>query len=256
MIIKELTFKAPFNKICHVKLTDKDLRVTRKYENNKSEDKYSFNSFLERIYPIISIEADYEIILEIVKLPKPKKLSDLADKKWKFWLYLNDEVLDDEKIFVDESNFLFKTKYGFATGYYDYKKNENLHSWQLLDNFFFFGPKLHSLPLDDRIRLRNEILDRLDRKEIDYFMQQAFLIFDYDKIPPIEYEFTEGIRGVYFKIIDGKVTVGGWDNPRDGGENYNSVEYLWYNINTLIPKEFHNKIDIVKDILKSAVVKL
>ncbi len=253
MIIKEWNFEKPFGGKFKVKLTEKDLRVINK--NSIFSGKYTFNSFFEKRYPIISIDADYEIIQEILKLPKPEKLSDLADKSWKFWTYLKDEVVEDEKIFIDNINFLLKAKNGFALGHH-YQKDEHLYLFQLLDNFFFFGPKLHSIPLDVRVRLRNEILDRLDRKERDYFKQQAFIIFDYNKIPPIEYEFKERIRGEYFKIIDGKVTVRGWDNPRDGGEFNTSVEDLWYNINSIIQKEFHDKIDIVKDMLKSAIVKL
>ena len=52
----------------------------------------------------------------------------------------------------------------------------------------------------------------------------AFPLIDYARVEKGEWEFVDGIRGDYVKLWSDCVEIGGWDNPRDGGSNYRSIE--------------------------------
>ena len=238
-----------------IKLFENKILTINHLGERKYEKEYTFNEFLEHKYNIVSIDIDNKVIEKLFKLKKPADLSEISNKIWDFWTNFNNEEIKDERIFVDENNFLFKSKMGFAWGYYNpYKKKETLGTWQRHDNFFFYGPYLFGVPLVARKRLRKEIFSLINKKKSKLRLKDAFILFDYNKIERVEFEKTEGIRGDFFKIIDGKVIVGGWDNPRDGGENYTSIEFLWYNIENRVKMVFHDKIPYLIKILENAIV--
>ena len=238
-----------------IKLFEDKVLVINYLGKRKYEQSYSFNEFLEYKYNIVSTDIDNKILEKLIKLKKPDDLSEISGKIWDFWTNFNNKEIKEERIFVDENNFLFKSKLGFAWGYYNpYKKKETIGTWQRHDNFFFFGPYIFGVPFEARKRLRKEIFSLINIKNSKLRLKDAFILFDYNKIEKIEFEKTKGIRGDFFKIINGKVIVGGWDNPRDGGENYTSVEFLWYNIESRVQKLFHYKIPYLIKILESAII--
>ena len=238
-----------------IKLYENKVVLIKHLDRGDYEQTFSFNEILEYKYTLVSTEIDCQILKNITKQEKPDNLNNFAEKIWDFWSYFNNEGIKNEKIFIDENNFLFKSKFGFARGYFNANsKKERIYSWQRHDNFFFFGPYLYGIPLSVRKRLKKEIFNLTGNIQSNLTFNDGFLLFDYDKIEEVEFEKIEGITGKYFKIIDGKVIVGGWDNPRDGGENYTSVEYLWYNMKSRLPKEFHGSIPDLINILEKAIV--
>lgn len=239
--------------IYNFKLLKDKLVMTQVINEKDFIQDYQFQNIFDSLFPIISNEVYYDIFKEITKLPKPKNLSAESLKKWDFWKAFDNSHITKERIFVEENRFLCKNKFGFSEGYLSYDKKEYFTQHQSFENFFFSGPLLYNIPITVRKRMKQEIFKGLNGKTHNITLDDSFLIFNYNKINKIEYEHIDGITGVYFKVIDGKVTVGGWDNPRDGGENYSSVEYLWYNLKTRIPSEFHDKIDTVKKILLKAI---
>ncbi|MBN2893017.1 MAG: hypothetical protein JXL97_14205 [Bacteroidales bacterium] len=253
--IKTWTYNNGFGTDYIAELFEDKIVVSTKFNKNEYKNEYFFKSLFGRQYPLVSVEKDNEIFKEVVKLSKPDDLTEFQNKKWSFWSAIDNSKIKDERIFIDEARFLFKSKFGFAEGYLRYDKKEMLSSWQSIDNFFFYGPYLYGVSRKDRLRLREEIFGCLSAAQHNITLEDSYLIFDYDKIEEINFEHVDGIAGVYFKIIDGKVIVGGWDNPHDGGENYTSVEYLWYNMKTRVPIEFHDKLDLIKSALTSAISK-
>lgn len=231
------------------------LSELRIFNDKKFETVYSFDAILNRKYILANIKIDYEIFKKIVSLKKPDNLSITAEKKWDFWSFFDNSDIKTEEISSISNYFLYKTKFGFAELYRNKRtKKENIYNWQRFDNFFFEGPVLHNINLETRIRLKYEILDILKNNGSKLTKNDGFIIFNYDKIKKIEYKKIEKQRGIYFKIIDGKVIVGGWENPHEGGENYSSIEFLWYNTYSRLPKEFHHNIQNIIDTLDEAII--
>jgi len=233
---------------------DRLLQV-RHFKKTDMEKEYSFKKLFEWKYILTSIELDYEIFKKVVELKQPDDLNNIELKEWQFWQAIDNSNLKEEIISIVNHTFWVKSKFGFAEGCGSAQDRMNrLYSWQSLSNFFFYGPYMYAVPMEDRIRIRKEIFDSLDSSKHNLTLNDSFPIFDYDKIEKIEFEKIEGIRGIYFKIIEGIVILGGWDNPRDSGENYTSIEYLWYNLKSRIPSEFHKSITYVKSVLEKGVI--
>ena len=229
--------------------------LVRTFNESLFEKKYTFCEFLENKKIFASPKIDYEILKEIIKLQPKEYFSVFCEKKWDFWTCYDNSDVIEEKVNALGEYFLYKTKYGFADMFCDNRtKKETKLKWQRPDNFFFYGPILDNIDIESRKRLKYEILSNLKNNNSKLTKSDGFLIFDYSKIKEVEFKLIDGIRGIYFKIINGKVIVGGWDNPRDGGENYFSVEYLWYNTEACLPEEFHDKIQYIIDVLDEAIV--
>lgn len=230
------------------------LVLTIKYVDKKYKNTYTLRDLFERNLTVITVNIYYEIYKEAVKLPKPKKLSKKAKKKWVFWSAINNSNIKEERIIIEENKFFLKSKYGCATGYIGENK-EQILDWQTLDDFFFYGPKMHNINLLYRIRIQNEIFKSLTEVKHKLTLKNdSFVIFDYNKIEKISFEKNDGMTGIYFKIENGRCIVGGWDNPRDGGENSTSIEYLWYNLDSRIPKVFASKKKYIKNILNEGII--
>ncbi len=237
------------------KLYNDKVVLIKHFDRGDYEKTYSFNDFLEYKYTFASPEIDCLILKKIVTLEKPSNLNTFAEKVWVFWSDFNNEEIEDEKIFIDKNNFYLKSKYGFAKGYYNIvSKRITLNSWQRHDHFFFFGPYLYGLPLSIRKRLKEGIFNLIGSKQSNLTLNDGFVLFDYDKIEKVNFEKNNGSTGKYFKIIDGKVILGGWDNARDGGETYSSIEFLWYNMKSRLYKDFHGNIDYLVEVLEKAIV--
>lgn len=237
------------------KLFPDRLSELRSYNGNEFETVYSFDKLFERKYILANPKIDYDIFKEVIKLKKPEFMSIEAEKKWDFWTHYDNSTIEEIEIFAHGFYYLYRGKYGFAELYKNTRtKKEDKYHWQRPDDFFFHGPNLYGVDQDFRVILKYEILEILQKKGSKLTHNDGFLIFDYSKIKKIDFVKDEGNRGIYFRVIDGKVIVGGWENPRDGGENYSSVEHLWYNTESRIPKEFHDKIQYVIDALDEAIV--
>lgn len=232
---------------------DKLIYTVEEHDQGYDEE-FNFNELFSRKFPLISQEIDYTIFKKVVEQTKPTDLGINESRIWNFWKALNNKYIKEEKLFIEEKKFLNKSKYGFADGIVRYDGEEMLYSKQRIDEFFFYGPYLYGISIEDRMRIRQEIYDSLENIPADFVVEDGFIIFDYNKIEEIEFEKIDGIRGSYFKIIDGKVTIGGWENPKDGGEGYSSIEFLWYNIETHVPAKFRDKIPYIKSVLEKAIV--
>ena len=219
------------------------------------EKTYSFNDFLEYKYILASPEIDCQILKNITKQEKSDHLNRFAEKVWDFWSDFNNADIDDEKIFVDKNNLCLKSKFGFAKGYFNsVSKRITINAWQRHDHFFFLGPYLFGLPLNIRIRLKEDIFNLIGNKQSKLTMKDGFVLFDYDKIDKVNFGSTSGDTGKYLKIIDGKVILGGWDNARVGGETYTSVEFFWNNMKSRLYQNFHGSIPYITEILEKAIV--
>jgi hypothetical protein len=66
------------------------------------------------------------------------------------------------------------------------------------------------------------------------------------------------MEGKYLKTYNkiGKVFYGGWSNPRDGGENYFSLEYFYNKSSALyIDNIFKDNIKEIKMMLENTIIK-
>ena len=94
---------------------------------------------------------------------------------------------------------------------------------QTWDRFLFDGPEAWQMPLDLRRELRAMVLAHIEPAAgID--ATQAFTLIDYDRVEGGEWQKEDGIRGDFVKLANGRLEVGGWDNPRDGGSMFRSLE--------------------------------
>jgi hypothetical protein len=207
-------------------LYEDKLEINKTFSNNESSEILNIKEAWLRNYPLVNTEFDPQIFVELGKLNKPEGITEEKDKQRQFWIALNTEKIIEEKIVFDDRNFLLKTKNGFVEGY---KNRSNVRFKQNI--FESLIPTLHDLKISD-----------------------GFLIFDYNKIKPINLIKETDNKGIYFKVDEGKCTFGGWENYKDGGENYTSIEYLWYHINYRVPSEFKNHIPYIKSVLREAVV--
>ena len=82
-----------------------------------------------------------------------------------------------------------------------------------------------------------------------------FRIFDYEKIPVIEYEKVDGNSGVSFSVKNGEVKVGYQLNPREGGGMTYTIEYLWKHPEKCVPAEFQSKISDILKKINTAIVR-
>lgn len=236
-------------------LFNNKLIVERKFDDKLSEEEYSLQKFLLNTYPITSVEFEYKIYKALVQLEQPKDLTDFEKKLWQFWKAFDNSNLTEENIFFDDVHFWRKLKFGFAEGFKRPKSDEvRLFSWQSTADFFFYGPYRYGISMNDRVRIKQELFNCLDPSKHKLTIDDGFILFDYSKIKPIRFSSENGITGKYFKVEEGKCTAGGWDNARDGGENYTSVEYLWYNLNSRVPAEFRSSIPEIRSILEKAII--
>ncbi len=259
--IQTWEYKNDFNQLT-ISLFEDRLSYVRKVQGRVLKNEFSIKKMLQRKYPLTSVEFDYQIYKKLAELEQPKDLSDIEIKIWQFWKAFNNTHFSEERIVLKEEQstsihqyFWLKSKFGFANGYKRANDvDEILQSWQSIADFFFYGPYRYGISAKDRLRIKQEIFNCLNQLKHNLTLQDSFVMFDYDKIKPIYLEKVNGIKGKYIKLEDGRCIVGGWDNPRDGGQNSTSIEYLWYNMNTRVPEEFRNKISYIKSVLKDAII--
>lgn len=99
-------------------------------------------------------------------------------------------------------------------------------SRQTWDRFLLDGPEAWQLPLELRRELRSKVLDAIRSAGVigGLDASNAFPLVDYARIEKGEWEFVDGMRGDFVKLWGDFIEIGGWDNPRDGGSNYRSIE--------------------------------
>lgn len=96
-------------------------------------------------------------------------------------------------------------------------------STQLWDRFLLDGPTAWHLPLALRRSLRSQLFAAL-RPGAEIGVTEASPLLNYAAIDTGYWEREDGIRGDLVGLEKGRVTIGGWDNPRDGGAGYRSLE--------------------------------
>ncbi len=251
--IQTWEYKSNFHEFSISLYKDK-LSYIRKVQGNILTNEYSIKELFQRRYPIVEVDFDFQIYKKLSELKQPGGLSEFESKVWQFWKAFNNNKLTEEKIYFDEKHYRAKTKVGFAEGQKRYNSKDRLYPWQSIVNFYFYGPFRYGISSEDRIRIKQEIFNCLEPSKHKLSIDDGFILFDYSKIKPISFTSETGTTGKYFKVKGGKCTVGGWDNSRDGAENYTSVEYLWYNLNTRVPTEFRSSIQEIRLILEKAIV--
>ncbi len=229
----------------------------RKIDNGDIfEDEYSFKDLLKIKYPIATIETSTLFYKKMTEQHKPKGLNLQKSKRWDFWKAIDLDNITEIKFKIDNEYSWKITKAGIARISYNMHGKEYV-SWQMLDLFFFNGVNFPDVKLEERIKVRDIIFNALDnsklRKKID--ISDSFVLFDYDKIETMKFEKDREKSGEYFIIEKGKVTSGGWSYPRDGGKSFSSIENLWYNMKTKVPKTFHKHIPQIKANLENAIIK-
>ncbi len=236
-----------------IELTDLAVIIHTDIINGKFRT-HKFEEFLTKTYPMLSPKIEFELLKEICKISRHSDFKVENSIYYDFWKAIDNSHFQEERIFTDKDNFLFRDKYCFAKGYKRYNGEEQISNHSSFADFFFFGPDMPDISLPERTRLRREIFDSLTEFRHGLSLNHAFTLFDYDKIEPVDLRHEEGISGNYFKIEDGKVTVGGWDNPRNGGEYYVSVERLWHKHSQIIPAVFNDSTPEILEMLKKAIV--
>jgi len=240
-----------------IQLFEDKIITKRKLDNDDFfEEQYSFKDLLKIKYQIATVETSSLIYKKMTEQLKPKGLNPQKSKRWNFWKIIDLESVPEIKIKIDNQYSWKITKAGIARVSYNMHGKEYL-SWQMLDLFFFYGVNFPDIKLEDRIKVRNIIFNALDnsklRKKID--ISDSFVLFDYDKIETLKFEKNRKKSGEHFIIEKGKVTSGGWSYPRDGGVGFSSIENLWYNMKTKVPKTFHKHIPQIKANLENAIIK-
>ncbi len=218
----------------------------------KRKNNFSLNEYFEQEIICEDLKTDYEVYKEIVKLLKPEKMGRLARKNYNFWRFYDSPNVKERVIFTKGNVQYIRNKYGFYVTYSNLKnkKYEN----QLPNLFLFDGPAITLFSLKERLKLKHEILDVLNKNGGKYKKSDGFTIFDYEKIPVIKYEKEDGYSGVFFSIERGEVSAGGWSNPREGGSRPFTIEFLWNYPEKCVPAEFHNQIPYILEKLDQAVV--
>ena len=120
--------------------------------------------------------------------------------------------------------------------------------------FFFSGPEMFGIPIEKRITYRQEIFDILCKSNSKFTISDAFIVLDYNEIEKINWTESNIKTGDYFKLIDGKVTVGSRKNQKEVIENYYSIEYFWNTINYILPTAFKNKLIFLNMVFSNGII--
>lgn len=156
------------------------------------------------------------------------------EKHWRFWRYIYlfkipNLTLKANSKNTSEESFLEISNEGVRVSRFNIKKEKEYLQDLRLDNLFFYGPKMISLSLEDRVLLRQSILDALN-PDAKFSLSDAFTLWDYSKIPYKKWEFLDpnSPAGRTVEIRpSGYVIVEDWINPRDGIYTEYSFEEIW-----------------------------
>ncbi len=233
---------------------------------------YTLTKAIGSPYKFLSLEKDTEIFMNIVKFDKPKKMSLKAKKYWEFWKTIDLEKISDVFYELENQVVVRVFKYGVCFGYF-IDDNFEAFTEQNLANFFFTGPKHYALPLDIRMRVKQDIYNALNSKMLK--LSDGFVLFDYRQLNDFHEQASYRNKRVSISIALGVVTVQRWEynlsNKDDDlfnvaiddeiAEKYSpdtnlfSVENLWYYPLEVVPTELVGIIRRVKGILKKAIIR-
>lgn len=207
------------------------------YKNNPKS--YSIKEFLSYPYCLTNHSKESTILKYLVKNHtfNHSQFNEKDDKHWRFWKYLDLSKLPTLTCFPSPK-YNFQTLIelspeGLREGYFKFISTENpkekiFNNNRRFDNFFFDGPQIAGLLLEDRIKMRQAIFDALD-PAAGLSLKDAFPLFDYNKIPIDKWEHSSdgGLSGEYLELSSDHITSGGWSNVRDGGSSDVSLEEFW-----------------------------
>lgn len=120
-----------------------------------------------------------------------------------------------------------------AIFYSNYNSPDSWKSDQLRpDQQFFFGPRVHSLSLDERNLIKRKYVDLTAGV---FSLSDGFILLNYDSIK-LKREVQNDSGGEdYFQIQNGKVTYGGYDGANNGGSRDWDLESVYY-----LPEDLFN----------------
>jgi len=124
------------------------------------------------------------------------------------------------------------------------------------DQMFFYGPRKHSLSLDERQQIKRDICEKLNHV---YKPEDGFILFDYSEISYTREVSNDSGGEDYFKIQNGKVIYGGFDHTGNGGEQSWDLESVYYwpesLFNLLTNQRFSKTQKEVKEIMGKYIVR-
>lgn len=239
-----------------VQLFEGKIKTIRKLDNgNIFEEDYSFKDILILHNTIGDVKLVAPIFKKMTEQRKPKGLNAQISKHWNFWKSIDLEKITEQKFALGKNEFWEISKLGIAHVYTN-RNGKKHYSRQYIDDFFFYGLSFPDTKLEDRIKAKKIVFNALDntklRKKIA--LSDGFVLFDYNKIEPIELEKITRNSKDFFIIENGKITVTGWNRRGEGGTSFSSPEVLWYYMKTRVQKVFHKHIPQIKAILEKAII--
>ncbi len=117
-----------------------------------------------------------------------------------------------------------------------YKPEPEVMQRQAFEHLFFCGPKISDIPFEVRKALRDALWEAVDADAVAFTKRQVFQLFDYEKIAEKRWERRRGEGGDVLAIHRaGRVEISGWDNARDGGGHWISIEAAWHEPELHVP---------------------
>lgn len=214
---------------------------------------YDLSLFFKHSTSIATAEIQHELYKLITQGDCPVDWDELDKKRWAFW-----QALDEQKIRLEQ---LPSGKQGKYLVYNQYEVGSEQSDCQSLENFFFFGPRQANLPLATRKRMQKIILEALDASKHSLSLRDAFVLFDYDKIPGRKWKDSSdttdmGYSEAFAELKGGSFTITRFHNPYDGSSSdYYSIEKIWANRPDFVSDDFIGANDFIEKALSNAIIK-
>lgn len=227
---------------------------------NQSSKVFSFDMVLENNAPLADLKTDYELLKEIVKLIERDILSEKAKAIYDFYKSFENNGFTEKKVELEvkvgnsESYFYTLTAYGIRTYYLRDGQVFDQYK-QRLSSFFFEGPQRLNIDFNIRKEWRIILWKSLKNNTFIRF-DNAFVLFDYNKIKVVKYDYynNEEGEGQSLYINKGSVDIGKWSKTSLAG-GVHSIEEIWYNPHLITPVFEKHRSEIHK-ILKAAIVSI
>lgn len=186
---------------------------------------YSLKQVFESSELIASLPVEYELLKTMVtSIEKP----DIDSRRWQFWRHFNNDIVSTTRLPAGRRTCLEITRWGTWLHANHRRRSTKGYNSQArrFDHCFFYGPVAYGLSLAQRTDLRLNLLEALG-PDTDLSLEDAFPLFDYDRVPTKAWREQDGLAGAALKLEGDQVVVEGWDNPRDGGAAIYSIENFW-----------------------------
>ncbi|MCP4440388.1 MAG: hypothetical protein GY810_15690 [Aureispira sp.] len=217
----------------------------------------SFKRLFEMRYPIASMTVSYQLFKRVVKDHTVPADWDLKlQYMWQFWKAIDKDKIEKQEFEIRSGVHFVIYPYGVYQSFdVAWKKTPAYQDYRLPHQVFFFGSNASKLSLNIRKAIQQSIWEALDHSLINFGIEDAFVLFDYDLIKGGEkWEIGDWNAGEAVTLHSDCVEIAGWSNPRDGGANYRSLEDLWYKPKEILPKAFYDKIPYIQKVLQAAIV--